>query len=670
MLGHATGDSRAVCPICHKVETPKHQDLLCDRCIHNNIEIIRNSVVSNDLITSSLRQEINRIFDACGHSPEIVDATFEADLQPRKPSRTDVQPPLNASPTAVKSLSLQLRRLDIYNAKRKIQSIDHSKVVLEDKVADLSTKLKKLEMSIGEKERALTYKQHKLTEQYETELTRKRLEVNTLRTESISQIVRQSIILHKSHYTVIRDLIFNTPNRLRHLGLRLPKPPLLLFDQPVVKFSLLLANNSKIDTINTFIENLIKVLVLFKELFFYENPEIFPYLTYLESLLPDERFYTSVQEKIAAIRVEAKEQTLDEKNLEPDNKDLENSESETYLDKVVIKNNAIKIPISSRTANINRRASVKEPEGTPKNSSRGASPNSTLSPEIPDKKISSGLEGKKIVIVPHKILTRPFTKLKSKEYLRFVLILVKILLTFNTLLSEINTTMPPVKLKHSRSMMDTLNNLRTNAKPTEDAPEEFLYDIEIILSRIANLDDRFRRDITLYATSLKGSPKTSSNPSFADLSFILTVPTNTSINGSLVNIQHPEASKKAGTSNIYRIYSALVNKNRREATSKNSKPIISNDDINVYGMISETHSSDTSRLSLRQSGKVRNNTSEKKESYDIKSIMKVVNTIICDGDVSKAHSDLSTKISRTETISMLAHSKAQLEDWDMVSHMY
>lgn len=676
MIGHDPADSRVVCPICHKLETLKYQDFLCESCIHNNIEIIRNSVISNELITSSLRQEINRIFDACGHSLDVSNTESEVENHLTESKvNTKVQAPLNATPTAVKSLSLQLRRLDVYNAKRKIMAIDHSKDALQGKVADLEGKLRMLERSMDKRELALTYKKHKLVEQYETELARKRLEVTMLRSESTLQIMHQSTILQKSHYTVIRNLIFTNFKRTRNFGPRLLKPPLLLFNQPVLRFSSFLANNSRVDTINSFIENLITILILFKELFFDERPELFPYLSYLESLLPDESFYTSVQEKIAALRDEVNEQKIDEKDHELNQKDvpyLDRQASDLYLDKVVIKNNAIRIPISSRTVNINRRASVKEVVANTKGGAEATSPNSILSPELPDKKVANGLYGKKIVIVPHRVLTRPFTKLKTKEYLRFVLILVKILLTFNAFLSEINAIMPLTKLKHSRSMMDTLNNLRANSKSNAEGSEEFLYDIETILCQIANLDDHFKSEEALRADSQRGSQKNSSNPSFADLSLILTVTTNSSINTSLVNIQNSEVPSKRRSSNMFRFYSALINRSRRPKQSDETSSVlkIANDDTNIYGMISETNSSETSRLSLQPSARINALKTDKKGTQDVKSIMKVVHSIICDGENSEAPSDLSTQISRTETLCMLAESKAQLDDWDMVSHMY
>lgn len=672
MLDHAIHDPRKVCPLCYKSETIKHQDLVCEECIHNGIELIRNSVIKNEEITKQLRLEINLIFDACETRDIniLVEGTtsLNGNRYPRlKSSQT--------SDSVAKHLALQLKRLQILNANIKLQGIKKSRMTLEARVATSRNRLNSCRSEINKREALIDRKRQQLVGDYETAIATKRSELTRLCGENYLQITHQARLLQYSHYKIIRNVAFLGSNPPK-IGLRKTRDLMMFYGQPVILLSALLSNNNKVDAINTFIENLISFLVLLRDLLFHEEPELLPYVSYLETLLPDTKFYNSVQDKIDAIHKEANDVEVVEKAPTEDAADVEflpHPDHSVNFNKVTIHNKTIKIPISSRTANLNRRASIREQESDSKEKS--SSDNTpTPAPTAPStSRLPRSLEGKKIVVVPHKILTRPFTRLKPKEYLKFVLIVVKVLLSFNTMSRELETRMPVKKLKHSKSMMDTLNNLRSKQKLLKADSEEFMYDIEKILHRFANLDCHFQAEGTDFIYTQKASQRSSATTSFADLSLVLTTTVDSSLSASLVNVHSSMISGQAGPSNVRRFYNALVSKAKvkNEKKSKSSGNLRSmNDDFDIYGVISETQSTDTSSLSLQLGTQKKGTKTPTKESYDIKSIMEVVHSIIATGNIDSTSSNPTKQDMRKITLSMMEQSKAQLEEWDVISQMY
>lgn len=676
MLEHANYDLKTLCPLCYKPETIKHQDFVCEDCIHNRIELIRNSVIKNEELTHSLRHEINLIFEACDSGNATKSQVLDASSSPNV-NRLPTSSSPRTSDSTVNHLSLQLKRLEILNANIKLQGIDKSRMALEARVATSGARFKTLQSKINKKEELVNRKYQQLSDDYERALATKRTEVTRLRGENSLQITHQATLIQYSHYKIIRNVVFQGYN-VPVSGSRRSKDAIMFYGQSIIPLSALLSNNNKVDAINTFIENLISFLVLLKDLLFHEEPELLPYVSYLKTLLPDTKFYNSVQERIDAIYKEANNVEVVEKASTEDAADVEflpQPEQSVTFNKVTIQNKTIKIPISSRTANINRRASIREQDLETKEKSSGDN-TPTPTPTAPyTNKLARSLEGKKIVVVPHKILTRPFTRLKPKEYLKFVLIMVKVLLSFNVMLKEIEVRMPVKKLKHAKSMIDTLNNLRSKQKLPKSDSEEFLYDLEKILLRFANLDAHFEAEETDFVYTQKVSQKNSATTSFADLSLVLTATADSSISASLVNVHSSIISRQAGPSNIRRFYDALLSKTkvRNDTKSKSSSNLRStNDDFDIYGVLSGTQSTDsTSSLSLQFGTQSKGGVKAlRKGTYDIKSIMEVVHSIIADGNTDAMTSDPAKQNMRKVTLSMMEQSKAQLDEWDVISQMY
>lgn len=724
MLTNAANDRKTLCPLCYKSETLKDQDLVCGQCVLGWIELVRNSVIKNEEITRELRQEIDYIFDACDGRPKnqlpssgVLDQPSPSPLPSPWDDTNDARHNFYleqrkahhiTSSAAVKQLSLQLRRLEILNKKIKLQVIERSRRALEDRMISLQSRIDLSREKVQEREELVERKKHELVNEYEKELARIRLDGSRITGYDTLQVNRQAKLLRFARYKVIREIIFENYNSIgpdmvetdvkhehgdehqhdiefdqqqqhqHEIEKEIEHRNLFLFyGQPIIHIPALLSNNNKLDTINNFVENLIRIQMTFKDLLFHMEPEVLPYIGYLKSLLPDEKFYNSVQKKLDAICKDVNSIDVLDKAPQEDAADVEffpPEEPSVSFDKVIIQNNTIKIPVSSRTANLNRRASIRESDQESKEGEASTTQDVISIPSPKDNHLANALEGKKIVFVPHKILTRPFTRLKSKEYLKFVLVMVKILINFNIILEELDIRMPTEKSKVPKSMIDTLNDLRTKPKIGKQTQEEFSFDIEQILLRLANLDNHFKSQKSDFGHSHRGFQKNSANTSFVDLSLILTTTSESSLSASLVNVQSSMISRQNRPTNARRFYDVLI-PGRRAQKNKNelADQKFSVNDLNVYGLISETQSSDTSSVSIHiKADNKKPNTGDraKKEKYNVKPIMEVVHSLIAGGNFGALSTDPATQNIQKVTISMMEQSKAQLDDWDVISQMY
>ena len=128
-------------------------------------------------------------------------------------------------------------------------------------------------------------------------------------------------------------------------------------------------------------------------------------------------------------------------------------------ERVIKLGNTIKLPLSSKTINSQlRRASLNKEDA-----SSSSKPNEVekITPKKAPSPIRSTLSGKKMIILPHKILTKPFTKLTAKEVLKFLLIIVKILFNFKTFFYFTIDSIPNLR-KQSSMLSNTMNPFRNN----------------------------------------------------------------------------------------------------------------------------------------------------------------------------------------------------------------
>lgn len=620
-----------------------------------------------------MRIEINAVFDTCN---KLLQGTYRDDVTSNGESKPDViyngvlTKDAIASPGigAVKTLALQLHRLEVLNARLKLGGIERTTEHLQKKVDMLRAKINDVSITVAENKDRMNQKRDEMNEAFAEAADGLALDTLLVQGEALTRVTNQSTQLQYSHYKVLREVVF--PNydlalkgRLRGLE------KMLFYNQPVVQLSSFLSHNNKLTTINSFLENLIQLQVLLLDLFRKDKePLELPYLDYLKRSLPDSRFYDLVQEKINFILNEGK--PLSEESEEEETPQVTSDERQIEvaegIDKIVIKDNVIRVPISFKTVNLQRRASIMEKGDTEEEKEPLPEPQLVL-PIIPP---NPTLKGKKIVIVPHKILTKPFTKLSLKEYLHFVLIVVKIFMNFRAFFKHIKESAPSQKLKRQTStgtLPSTFRQLRGTAFGStflDSADDE--YDFEKILAKIADLDLYFRQrsEQRPSSSSLTMSTMASSNLTGSALS---STEMESEISASLIHITSSQISTDNKLSRLRTMYENIFHRKTKELPS----------DENIYGIVSETHS-------MPYGSEILSHNREKgfgvasvtnKSIAEPKEIMETVHRLIANGSGgSRGHSmkgaGVSDEAVKMATLSMMAQSNAQLDEWDVVSKMY
>lgn len=699
------------CSICEKVESLRAPHLLCKSCIGNAIEVIRNSVIENQSINESMRKQINSIFAYCD---QYRNAKEEVRLHPGQ-----VSAPSSISVSSVKKLAIQLQKLELINSKMKLNGIEKATGVMRIKVQNTLASIERTQQKIAVLKEKLDSKSAELLCLYHTAAQKIESDINHLHMHSINRAKKYSAQVQHEYYQVFLRVAlpnYDTWKRNARNVSKKNKQKLLLFDLPVVELSTFMVHDNRLTEINSFLENLIRLQLQLVRLFFQKDNVIkLPFLEHLVPLLPDSDFYDLVQEKINFITQDGTGSNLKEsRNSSTESVPVPTSltvSPDDTINKIIIEGNVIRIPVSFRTINLQRRTSVFSPgvERSPsdildtKKGPISSSASSIAAKPIPlradSSPLKSTLKGKKIVITAHKILTKPFSRLKPKEYLRFVLIVVKIIINFQVFFQlTIDTIRGPVvhKKPSSSTFKTTFNQFRSlgnsiassGTKCTGNEMDD--YNFEKILNRFASMDFYFRSHQAKEAndselSELRSNPSgvllhsSISQTSYPNLSPSEFVPSEDS--ASLVKVGKSQLSPRANVSKLKVFYNNVFNR------QSSLTPIDTTE--NVYGIVSETNSQNddlnpkspdmgsAASISLFDRSSLTDSDIQPcKRNYNIKKVMGDVHKILAfqngNGRMvgARSHTSGPNHDLRLATLSMLAESKAQLEDWDMVSQMY
>lgn len=522
------------CPFCLTHQTATHQNLLCSDCHNAEIELVRNSVIANDDLNSDTREEINRIFETShllqlGQFDELTYNDRERpDVIYNGNGGSNVPYP---SLMAIKNLSLHLIRLETRNLKLKLKNMDKTKGSLELRIQKLRDKLEEENHKYHNDRTRITTTTTQLAHGYA--LQTEKLDALTVeyRQEKTAQIEKQSLQLQQTLFRTLRDIALTAKG-----------PHLFLFCRPVLRLQDFLSYSNKLPVLNEFLEDLIVLQSRLFDIFSICNePLHLPYLAELQGCLPDLRLHDLVQQK-ELFMVNGK-QSLEE-SIPDDNGPATTVNNMDDVQRIVKLGNAIKLPLSSKTINHQlRRATLTS--ATPEQQTPEAE-------KMEKEPTNSILSTKRIVIVPHRILPKPFTKLTTKEYLKFLLVVVKILINFRDLLQH---TLRFSEVQN-RNVAHNSGVLRTPVRSHE------MYDFGHILRRIWALDDIFAARL---ARLVSGT--------------LWQVPGSASSSGSVSEAVSNASSASSSTvfgKPLHTLYSQLF----RDSRSKGQEPI--------YGNISET----------------------------------------------------------------------------------
>lgn len=776
------------CPFCYRLQGINSHNLLCGPCNHESLEIIRNSVIENDRLNELSRSEIDDIFRIYfqikqGNLNEVV-AMSNLDRQLTRSKNSDENSNIPyASVKSIKFLSLQLLKLEIINEKLKLKNIERSKQATSSKISYLRTDIEKQANTIDSERTKINEKEHQIIDNFNKTNYKITSQISEYKHEKTYQIEKQACQLQASHFKVLKDIVFShklSSNKYTSIiTTKIYKQPfktsrLLFFDQPILSIQDLLKYNNKVISINEFFENLIRLQIQLLDIFKIGNNFMhLPYLVELKNYLPDSSFHDLVQEKENFMTSGG--------NISPDDSSNEEKSpvSPTEIKEINVDNeriiklgDEIKLPLSSKTINYQlRRASV---NGSNKNDAKAKS----LLPSAPEperninnsedklgdqekkNKDKNYLKGKRMVIIPHKILTKPFTKLTTKEYLKFLLVIVKIIVNFKTFFALTIDSLPTshsqqfqqqqhqaqehgIRKKTSSSTLSStinqfrfnLNHHNTNEKPSEDGNplnDNSMYDFEQILEKIANMESFFNIKLGILEqkknranelkktypgsySSLPSHYNTNSTTS-SSLNESPKEASNVSVNGSLIST--PTSSSSSAMNSIIKsdiekldrdrqnhsresplksLYTNIFQKSKAHLKDYRDPQHDEPDGLStdVYGNISETHgNARSSSANLDPFSNI--NIPESPEwdrNPDLKVIMQKVYQLMANGtgptpnQIAKTKSAAinprttsaqnSTKNQQTsgnnigiDTLKMMAQSKVQLDDWDVISKMY
>lgn len=574
-----------------------HHNLLCSDCVGQECTLVRNSCIEADRQIEAARDKINLIFDLC-NKLERGDTILALPDDPSTPS---------PSIKLIKNLAYRLVKLQALNTKAKVRNINRT-------IESLRTSIEQIE---GESKAPKATQKPSSTARIEAWYTQHNNELDSqlrhLRDEKVIQVERQAVLLQKQQYLTLISLTFLGPSARPGAGVSSQRSAksLLFYNQPVLNLELLFNHNSKVLQINEFFENLIKFQLHLADLFKVDCVEL-PFLPELLKLLPDEQLFASIQDQEDFMYSGIKEPTS-QRSPSPETSPGPQKDPE----QVIRLGEAFKLPLSSKTLNLQRRARTEhsaEPELEPK----------AEAAKRPSMKKESGksLYGKTVVIVPHKILSKPFTKFSTQEFLRFLLIAAKIIANF---LYFFEVTINRVPAARSVSLL-ALNNARTGE--VDD------FNLTSILTKLLNMAQYF--DFKLTQLKIENQIEMTGSQSLAS-----TVSNVSTTNSTMLPL-HSYVKQKKPRGLFERFFG--------DTDSKQN-------DIEgeIYGGVSESSLTRTTDSSKQAS---------ETNVPELKVIMQAIYKLMVSGASARTRQFTST------TYSMMAESKEQLDDWDVVSKLH
>lgn len=665
-------------------------ELLCAECIHDEIDVVRSSVIANELLNNQMRVDIDEVFDKCADLQKASPLN-ESHISHRSRSASPKKEESTAKIYSIKDLALRLQRLAILNARLKQNDIDRAKQIMEKRVNSLQARVNDTRQKIKAKEELLQKKREMITTLHQ--------EVSQIRNERIlriqkvdtTRVAKQAANFQYNHFKVVRQVVFPKYELWRsqedNQGSKSVK--LDFFGQPILLLKSFLLHNNKLIAINMFLENLIHFQVLMVELLSgMGTPIHLPFLEFLKMQIPDGKFFDQVQEKINFLVDDGSEVQPDEKTADQDQDRL--LEPRPSLDKIVIKDNVIQIPLSFKTANLQRRASVKlslsasptpeqfEPQiflATPE-------PSSTTEVKLNnnEKPKPTTFQGKTMVIVPHKILTKPFTKLTLKEYLKFILVVVKILVNFEVLSLQTLDKVPlPKKKQPTRDLLaSTYGHLRGETESADETKHN--YDIRKILERFADMDYYFKHTIQQHSERLH---LLASNNALTYSALIENTTEGTGNTSTASSAGNEDSFHNApsslhtheSSSKLRDFYNNYISQRQRQTRA----PLTPTTDADrkIYGAVSQGYleiEDDISKSSItgeRSSIELDSTYRNGADSYDLKQFMDDVHKLVANGKgIGRDNGVDGDEAVKRATRTMMKNTQSQLEDWDVVSRLY
>ncbi|RCK59251.1 hypothetical protein Cantr_07695 [Candida viswanathii] len=315
---------------------------------------------------------------------------------------------------SITSLAIQLNKLRLLDSKLRTDSIIQAAAQIQTRIVKLENQKSNIEQELDQIRLKMLKKEAEMIRVYEEGVAQVNSHIEDYKLTKIKQVEVQALKLQYANFKIIYETSFQQKDK-----------KLLFNHQPILKLEEFLGYNLLV--INQFLERLI---ILQSQLSYLFNVDL-PHLKELMNYVPDEKFYNLIRKKELIISGreadEEEENRINEQSSEKRNSMEIPKGIPNPTEKIFKFGDGYNLPPSSKTLNyqLRRRASSVEPADLN---------NIPVIKEPTAATSSSSKTTSRKIIIPHKIINKPFNKLAIKDFLKFVGIIVKIIINFQAFL--------------------------------------------------------------------------------------------------------------------------------------------------------------------------------------------------------------------------------------------
>lgn len=368
---------------------------------------LQSLAIQDDKVLESYEGQINTIFKMASILQSGQEKSTQVADELYSKLRDDIPKP---SVSTITALAIQLNKLKILDTKLRLDSIDFAKSQAVKKVDSLKIKSEEIQKEIDSIRLRLLNKETELIKAYSNKSDQLIKEIDDFQLTKIAQVERQAQKIQFQHFRILLEVALQKRDNKK----------LFLHHQPILILDEFLGYN--LSAINQFLERLVVLQNQLSRLFDIH----LPHSRTLTKYLPDTKFYDLLKRKEVMITGQ-KESMIDDNDDDREQKETTPMGIDNVSEKVIKLGDAYQLPLSSKTLNFQRRAArLTSPiEPVELNSIPVFRQNST----------SSSTTRK--ITIPHRIINKPFNKLSIKDFLEFMVVIVKIVANFQVLLATL-----------------------------------------------------------------------------------------------------------------------------------------------------------------------------------------------------------------------------------------
>lgn len=368
---------------------------------------LQSLAIQDDKVLESYEGQINTIFKMASVLQSGQEKSTQVADELYSKLRDDIPKP---SVSTITALAIQLNKLKILDTKLRLDSIDFAKSQAVKKVDSLKIKSEEIQKEIDSIRLRLLNKETELIKAYSNKSDQLIKEIDDFQLTKIAQVERQAQKIQFQHFRILLEVALQKRDNKK----------LFLHHQPILILDEFLGYN--LSAINQFLERLVVLQNQLSRLFDIH----LPHSRTLTKYLPDTKFYDLLKRKEVMITGQ-KESMIDDNDDDREQKETTSMGIDNVSEKVIKLGDAYQLPLSSKTLNFQRRAArLTSPiEPVELNSIPVFRQNST----------SSSTTRK--ITIPHRIINKPFNKLSIKDFLEFMVVIVKIVANFQVLLATL-----------------------------------------------------------------------------------------------------------------------------------------------------------------------------------------------------------------------------------------